>query len=244
MSMNYPRAVELGAGTGESSDVERWASLVTASVVVAYGLQRRTLPGIVLAVVATPLAYRGLAGAWPPFKRLLTAHEDTRTALGGERGVRVRDAIRLEKPLDEVYRFWRRIENLPQFLTHLERVTELGDGRSHWVAKGPAGTRVEWDAEIINEAENKVIGWRSMPGGDVVTAGSVSFERARAGRSTQVTVNLQYAVPAGPLGAWMATIFGHEPSQTIREDLRRLKQLLEAGEPARATPQDVEGIHL
>jgi uncharacterized membrane protein len=239
MSMNYPRSTELGATTSESSDVERWASLVTASVAVAYGLQRRTLPGIFLAVAATPFAYRGLAGEWPPFKRLLTAHEDTRTALGGERGVRVRDAIRLEKPLDEVYRFWRRLENLPQFMTHLERVTEVGDGRSHWVAKGPAGTRVEWDAEIINEAENKVISWRSIPGGDVVTAGSVSFERARAGRSTQVTVNLQYAVPAGPLGAWMATIFGREPSQTIREDLRRVKQLLEAGEPARATPQDV-----
>jgi uncharacterized membrane protein len=229
MSMNYP---ELGAGTSESSDLERWASLVTASVAVAYGLQRRTLPGIFLAVAATPFAYRGLSGEWPPFKRLLAAHEDTRAALGGERGVRVRDAIRLEKPLAEVYRFWRRLENLPQFMTHLERVTELGDGRSHWVAKGPAGMRVEWDAEIINEAENQVIGWRSTPGGDVVTAGSVSFEPARAGRSTQVTVNLQYAAPAGRLGAWIAAIFGREPSQTIREDLRRFKQLLEAGEMA------------
>jgi uncharacterized membrane protein len=239
MSMNYLQSVELGGGTSESSDLERWASLVTASVAVAYGLQRRTFPGIFLAVAATPFAYRGLAGEWPPFKRLLTAHEDTRTALGGERGVRVRDAIRLENPVAEVYRFWRRLENLPQFMTHLERVTELGDGRSHWIATGPAEIRVEWDAEIINEVENKVIGWRSTPGGDVVTAGSVTFEPARAGRSTQVTVNLQYAAPAGPLGAWMATIFGREPSQTIREDLRRFKQLLEAGEVARATPRDV-----
>jgi uncharacterized membrane protein len=238
MPMNYPRFFELEAGTTESSDIERWASLVTASVAVAYGLQRRTVPGIFLAVAATPFAYRGLAGAWPPFKRLLPAHEDTRAALGGERGVRVRDAIRLEKPLAEVYRFWRRLENLPQFMTHLERVTELGDRRSHWVAKGPADIRVEWDAEIINEVENKVIGWRSIPGGDVVTAGSVTFEPARAGRSTQVTVSLQYAVPAGTLGAWLAMIFGREPSQTIREDLRRFKQLLEAGEVARATPGD------
>ena len=108
------------------------------------------------------------------------AQEDTRTALGGERGVRVRDAVRLEKPLAEVYRFWRRLENLPQFMTHLERVTELGDGRSHWIAKGPAGVRVEWDAEIINEAENKVIGWRSIPGGDVVT-GRIGELRAWTG---------------------------------------------------------------
>jgi uncharacterized membrane protein len=170
---------------------------------------------------------------------MLAAHEDSRTALGGDRGVRVRDAIRLEMPVAEVYRFWRQLENLPRFLTHLERVTELGEGRSHWVAKGPAGMRVEWDAEIINEVENKVIGWRSIPGGDVATAGSVTFEPARAGRSTQVTVNLQYAAPAGQLGTWVATLFGREPSQTIREDLRRFKQLLEAGEVARAQPDGV-----
>ena len=122
-------------------------------------------------------------------------------------------------------------------MTHLERVTELGDGRSHWVARGPAGSRVEWDAEIINEVENKVIGWRSLPESDVVTAGSVTFAPMRGGRGTQLSVHLQYAPPAGRAGAFVATLFGREPSQTIREDLRRLKQLLEAGEiPRRRTP--------
>jgi uncharacterized membrane protein len=162
-------------------------------------------------------------------------------ALSGDRGIHVREAIRVEKSLAEVYRFWRQLENLPRFMTNLERVTDLGSGRSHWVAKGPAGMAVEWDAEILNEEENRLIAWRSLPGSDVVTAGSVNFDAARNGRHTQVTVHLQYAPPAGRLGALVATVVGREPSQTIREDMRRLKQLLEAGEIAQAVPRDAEG---
>jgi uncharacterized membrane protein len=183
---------------------------------------------------ATPLAYHGLSGHWPRAGNGGRTNGDTRTALSGDRGVIVREAIRLEKPIAEVYRFWRAFENLPRFMKHLERVTDLGDGRSHWVACGPGGMRVEWDAEIINEIDDKVIGWRSLPGSDVISAGSVNFDTVRAGRSTQVSVHLQYAPPAGKAGAWVAKMFGREPSQTIREDLRRLKQLLEAGEIPRA----------
>ena len=102
--------------------------------------------------------------------------------------------------------------------------------------------RVEWDAEIINEIENMLIAWRSLPGSDVVVAGSVNFDRVRGGRSTQVSVHLQYEPPAGRVGASVATVFGREPSQTIREDLRRLKQVLEAGELARAVPAAGMGV--
>jgi uncharacterized membrane protein len=118
-------------------------------------------------------------------------------------------------------------------MTHLESVTEKSDGRSHWVARGPGGVRVEWDAEIINEVENKVIGWRSLTGSDVVNAGAVNFDPGRGG-GTKLTVHIQYAAPAGRAGALVASLLGREPSQTVREDLRRFKQLLEAGEIARA----------
>jgi uncharacterized membrane protein len=100
--------------------------------------------------------------------------------------------------------------------------------------------RVEWDAEIVSDVEPKTLGWRSLPGSDVVTAGSVNFDVVRGG-ATQITVHLQYAPPAGRAGALVASLFGRAPGQTIREDLRRLKQLLEAGEIARAvaTPEAV-----
>ncbi len=217
--------------------LERVAALTTATAVMAYGLSRRNFPGVVLAAAATPLAYRGLRGDWP---RVADGHsplERTRAALGGDRGIHVRESVRLEKPIDEVYRFWRNLENLPKFMRNLAEVRDLGNGRSCWVAKGPAGSRVTWDAEVINEIENKVIGWKSLPGGDVISAGSVNFDTVRNGRSTQVSVHFQYAPPAGRAGSFLAMLFGREPSQTVREDLRRLKQLLEAGEFPHATAQ-------
>jgi uncharacterized membrane protein len=218
-----------------SSDIhelERWASLAAATAVIAYGFSRRSTPGVALAVAAAPLAYRGVVGKWP-FENGYA--DDTRSALSGSRGIHVRESIRLERPVNEVYSFWRQLENLPRILTHLEHVEELGDGRSHWVARGPAGLGVEWDAEIINEVENKVIAWRSLPESDVVTAGSVTFKSIRGGGATELCIHLQYSPPAGRAGAFLATIFGREPHQTIREDLRRLKQVLEAGEIPRTT---------
>jgi len=144
-------------------EIERWTGVAMATAVVAYGLSRRSLPGVAIAATAAPLAYRGITGAWPGFA--LHGADATRVALSGDRGTHVREAIRLEVPLDVVYAFWSRLENLPRFMTHLESVTDLGNGRSHWVAQGP-GMPVEWDAEIINDVPNKVIGWRSIEGSE------------------------------------------------------------------------------
>ena len=226
---------------GESSTtaaipLQQWAMLATAAAMLGYGISRRSRYGVVLAAAAVPVAYRGVMGQWPlSGDGRPAADGNTRTALAGERGTRVREAIRLERPIGEVYQFWRQLENLPQFMTHLVRVDQLDNGRSHWVATGPGGVNVEWDAEIINEVRDQVIAWRSLPGADVVTAGSVTFAAVRGGRTTQLTVNLQYEPPAGRAGVLVAAMFGREPSQTIREDLRRVKQMLEAGEIPRAT---------
>ena len=224
-----------GATSLRLSDAENWLAFGGAALLLVVGASRRSLGGALLAASSAPLLYRGVTGHWPAVGYGFTQPDNTRTALGGPRGVHVRESVRLEVPLAEVYRFWRRFENLPRFMTHLDRVTESSDGRSHWVAVGPGGLAVEWDAEIINEVENELIAWRSLPGSDVATAGSVNFASARAGRSTQVSVHLQYAPPVGKAGAIIASLFGREPSQTIREDLRHLKQLLEAGEIPRAT---------
>jgi len=216
--------------------MRQWVMLATAAAMLGYGISRRSRHGVVLAAAAVPLAYRGVMGQWPlSGGDGKTANGETRAALAGERGTNVRESIRLERPIGEVYQFWRQLENLPQFMTHLVRVDQLDNGRSHWVATGPGGVNVEWDAEIINEVRDQVIAWRSLPGADVVTAGAVTFAAVRGGRTTQLTVNLQYEPPAGRAGVLVAAMFGREPSQTIREDLRRVKQMLEAGEIPRAT---------
>jgi uncharacterized membrane protein len=217
---------------GNVAGLERLGSVATGTIAIAYGLSRRARARAWLTAAGATLVYRGVTGHCPVYSTLgvTTAANaaDTRAALAGNRGVLVHEAVTIEKPIEEVYGFWRRFENLPRFMTYLERVDELGNGRSHWVAKGPAGATVEWDAEIINEVANQVIGWRSLPGGDITVAGSVNFDLLRDGRSTRVSVRLQYAPPAGRAGSVVARLFGREPSQTIREDLRRFKQLLEA----------------
>ena len=141
--------------------------------------------------------------------------------------------------------FWRRFGNLPRFMTYLERVDDLGEGRSHWVAKGPAGMRVEWDAEIINEVENKVIGWRTLPGSNRDDGGIGQFRQRskRPGYASRRCISSTRRQPGAP-AALVAQLFGREPSQTIREDLRRFKQLLEAGEiPRAAINHRAAGVH-
>jgi uncharacterized membrane protein len=114
---------------------------------------------------------------------------------------------------------------------NLEAVTVHDGTRSHWVAKGPAGTNVDWEAEIINEIPNELIGWRSIDGSKVDNAGSVHFTRA-GDRGTEVKVVLRYDPPAGVFGAAVSKILGEDPAMNVQEDLRRLKMLIETGELA------------
>lgn len=217
------------------AEVQAWAALGAGVSLCLMGLSRRSVPGLCLSVAAAPLLFRGVTGHWPfEHENGVYGHgvDEVRWALAGSRGVRVQESVRIERPVSEVYASWLPLGRLPEIMTHLESVTELGDDRSRWVARGPAGLRVTWDAEIFNEVPEQVIAWRSLPGADVVTAGSVTFTDV-AGTATKLTVSLQYAPPAGHAGALAAKLFGREPSQTIREDLRRFKQLLEAGEVAR-----------
>lgn len=145
-----------------------------------------------------------------------------------EEPVRVRRAITINRTPEELYRFWRDFQNLPRFMKHLESVQVLDQSHSHWVAKGPAGSTVEWDAEMTEDRPNEFIAWRSLEGADVENNGSVSFHRTQ--RGTEVHVDLTYLPPAGSLGSWAAWLLGEEPGQQVQDDLRRLKQVMETGE--------------
>ena len=155
---------------------------------------------------------------------------DTRAQLGGSRGILIDEAVTIGRPLADVYQFWRRFDEFPRFMTHLVSVTPLEGELSRWVAKGPAGMTVEWNARIINDIENELIAWQSIEGSTVATAGSVRFDSDV--RGTAVRVRLQYNPPAGKAGAAIAWLFGEEPRLQVRDDLRRVKQLMETGEIA------------
>jgi uncharacterized membrane protein len=148
--------------------------------------------------------------------------------------IEVTKAVTVQRTAEDVYRFWRDLENLPGFMEHLESV-EVSDGnRSHWVAKGPAGRSIEWDAEIVEERPGERLSWRSLPGTRVQNEGSVDFKTAPGGRGTEVAVHLRYSPPGGTLGAAVAKLLGEEPATQLVDDLRRFKQVIETGEIARS----------
>jgi uncharacterized membrane protein len=146
----------------------------------------------------------------------------------------LRAAITVRRPREEVYRFWRDLENLPSFMHHLKSVTAGADGRSHWVASAPAGQQVEWDAEITEDRPNERIAWQSLPGSAVQNGGSVEFAPAPDGDGTEVRVKIGYQIPGGVLGKAAATLFGESPDQQVNDDLRRFKQILETGQVLRS----------
>ncbi|HXI56549.1 MAG TPA: SRPBCC family protein [Polyangia bacterium] len=163
--------------------------------------------------------------------------------------VRTIQTITVNRPVDEVFRFWRDFENLPQFMENLESVTVLDSRRSHWCARSLAGRKVEWEAELVEVRDNELIAWRSVDGvgSDVSNAGSVRFAPAPGGRGTEIHVDLQYEPPAGRLGAQVATVvarlFGKEPGQQVMADLRRFKQVMEVGEVIRSDASIQRGAH-
>ncbi len=144
--------------------------------------------------------------------------------------VEVRRAVTINRPRSETYAFWRQLENLPRFMLHLESVTEIDDKRSHWVAKAPAGSTVEWDAETVQEVRDEYLAWRSMPDADVPNRGEVRFTDAPAGRGTEVHALFTYDPPGGGIGAAVAKLFREDADTETREALRNFKRILETGE--------------
>lgn len=156
--------------------------------------------------------------------------------------IHVVKTITIGRPPSEVYAFWRNLENLPRFMAHLESVT-VQNGTSTWRAKGPAGTTVEWQAEVVMDRPDEAIGWRSVEGARVPNRGVVRFQPAPGDRGTQLRVELKYEPPGGALGATIAKLFGEEPAQQIAGDLRRLKQVLETGEVLHSDASIHRGLH-
>jgi len=216
-------------------EVERWASVVAGASLALYGLKQRSPKGVGLAVLGGLLARRGANGHCEVYDALdlntAATSSDTRRALGGDRGTRVQESITVNRPIEELYRFWRSLENLPRFMQHLESVERISDTQSRWRANGPGGAVVQWTAEIINDVPNELIAWRTLDGSDVVSAGSVHFEAVgKNGRETRVRVRLQYSPPGGKVAAGVAKLLGRDAASEIHEDLRRFKQVIETGE--------------
>jgi uncharacterized membrane protein len=223
--ISYPRNV---------GDLERGLSLIAGGALVLYGL-RRSMGNLALMLGGGALIYRGLTGYCAAYQAL-----GVNTARQGlHHGIALRTTITVNKPVADVYRFWRHLENHPRFMRHLESVVSTNGKRSHWVAKAPLPAPVEWDAEIVAEQENTRLSWHSLPGSDVDHTGTVRFRELPNGRGTEVRVQLEYAPPGGVVGVAVANLFKTLTEQQLKEDLRRFKQLIETGETPTADASKV-----
>lgn len=203
-----------------TKDQQRMMTAAAGGTLALLGLRKRGLSGLLLAAAGGYLVYRAANGSD-------IVAQVTGSGSVSSKPIFVEHSVVIDRPAQQVYDYWRKLENLPQIMSHLESVTTLDDRRSRWVAKAPMGTHVEWEAEIVNDKPGERIGWHSLPGATVDNAGSVQFEAMPNG-STRVHVALSYRPPAGPLGAAVAKLFGEEPSQQIAEDLQKFKQAFEA----------------
>jgi len=207
-------------------------SLAAGGWLLYSGLRQGNLPGLGLAALGGALATRGLTGHCGLYQAMdidSAGPHGRLSAVAAGRGFKITRAVTINRSPEALYRHWLQLENLPHFMGHLISVKCNGD-RSHWVARGPAGMRVEWDADVVSNEPNQLISWRSLEGSEVATAGAVHFTSLPHNRGTEVRVTLKYDPPGGKLGGWIAWAFGEDPGQQIREDLRRFKQKMEASE--------------
>jgi uncharacterized membrane protein len=213
-------------------DVERLFSLIGGGALAMYGL-RRSLGHLALIAAGGALIYRGLTGRCAVYETfgLSTASQDSGP------GITLAATVTVNKPAADVYRFWRRFENHPRFVSHLESVVSTDNKRSHWVAKGPMQRPIAWDAEIVEEQENALLSWRSLPGADLDNAGTVRFQELPNGRGTEVRLQINYSPPGGIAGAALARLFKTPSERQLKEDLRRFKQIIEAGEMSSVADQ-------
>lgn len=226
-----------GVNVGEA---ERWASGIGGSLLITAGLRRGSLGGLTLAALGGSLVYRAVTGRCHAYGLLGINTADGTKGGDGEhahKGRLVKHSVSIDRPAEELYRAWRDVENLPRFMIDVESVRKTGEGRAHWVTKGPMGQVTEWETEVIRDVPNHLIAWKTLPGAEVPHAGTVRFDPSPEGRGVLVTLEVNYEPPSGVVGLALAKLIGKDPDHSVREDLRRFKMMMENGELASAGRQ-------
>lgn len=211
---------------------ERVVSTLAGGLLAAWGLRRRGTTGYGAALIGAELLYRGVSGHCAAYSALgISTDGEIRrrgepASLDHERAIDVRHGIVVQRPRDELFAMWRDFSRLPDFMEQLDRVEVLSPTVSHWVTKGPAGVRVEWDAEIVDERDGEWIAWRAIEPAEVPNNGTVMF-RELPGGATEVFVTLEAQPPAGRVGELVARMFGRSPQQQVKRALQRFKEVAE-----------------
>lgn len=213
---------------GAISDQERWGTIGAGTLLALFGLTRKSLLGLAPIAGGGALIAHGVAANMPLSERLSRTTSRWRPA----GSVSLSKSVTIGKPASEVYAFWRNLENLPRFMRNLQSVTATGGNRSHWVALAAGAAPVEWDAETTEDIPNQRIAWRSLSASPVQTQGVVRFVPAPGDRGTEVHVEMTYAGPGGVLTKPVSALLVAMTAQQVKNDVLRLKEVLETGEVA------------
>lgn len=217
---------EINGGLLNVGQTERMISVGAGAFLLSSGLHNLTshpLKGLIRTVLGGVLLYRGVSGHCPMYETLGKTKGASHTS-----SINIRTGLIVNKPRQEVYAFWRKLENLPLFMKHLANVTEIDARHSHWEAEIPGGIgKVKWNAEIVKEQENEFIGWQSVPDSMVNNAGKVTFREALGGEGTELDVVISYRAPAGELGAGIAKRVNPVLEKMVRQDIMNFKEYIE-----------------
>ena len=212
---------EIAQGTARTWQRRHWSPSQRALAgafgagMAVYGYFRGGVKGVALCAMGSALVARA------------TANENLADVLRSQ-GILVEKSIVVDAPVERVFAYWRNLENLPQWMSHVKEVRALGGDRFHWVVDGPAGVPVEWDSELLNLQENREMTWRSVGDSQVEHVGRIRFEDAGGG--TRIHVQMRYTPPGGLAGHAIARVFGVDPKTEMDEDLARMKAAIETGQ--------------
>ena len=224
--------------------LERVVSGLSGAILIGLGVRQRGLLGWTIAGVGGAMLERAATGHCRVYQALnMNSADGEAPAVPGQpSSIHVVQATLVDKPQEELYAFWRDLENLPRVLSHVRSVRKLDERRSHWTAEtsGRFGREFEWECETIEDRPNGKIRWQSVPGSMVQHSGAIAFRPAPGDRGTLVTATIDYSLPGGKLAAWVLPLLGQSPDQQIREDLRTFKRMMEVGE-ALTVDQRVRG---
>ena len=215
-----------GSGVVNVGQGERIGSAAAGAWLLSSGLHnflKNPLSGLVKTALGTYLLYRGVSGHCVVYEKIGKTKGVSHTE-----NINIRTGLIVNKPKDEVYAFWRRLENLPLFMKHLVSVTEIDSKHSHWEAVVPGKMgKIKWNAEIVKEEPGSLIGWHSIPNSMINNAGKVVFRDALGGKGTELEVVISYHPPAGELGAGLAKVLTPVFEKMIRQDVMNFKDFIE-----------------
>jgi uncharacterized membrane protein len=215
--------LELNLGEGERS-----LSTLGGAGLIGFGVTQIGWQRWFYVLLGGALLRRGLTGHCDLYERLHidTRHPTPHGAIESGHSTRLESSIDIRCPARELYLFWRRLDQLPHALRHIESVTPIDGVRSHWIVKGPLGHQFEWDAKIINDQEDQLIAWETLPGASVPNSGSVRFEERGPGL-TRIKVAMEFQQPAKAIGLTIAKLLGESPQRELEDDLAAFKGFAE-----------------